>query len=148
VCEHVFVLTTRQQGDLGEASAALWFALKEASVAFPVGHSPDWDLVVEWRGGLHRVQVKTCTRRTPTGNWNVMLCTRGGNQSWSGTTKYFDPGRSDYLFVHVGDGRRWLIPTNVVEGRTAITLGGPKYAEYEVERGEPLPLRTPVDRAA
>jgi hypothetical protein len=26
----------------------------------------------------------------------------------------------------------------VVEGTTAIVLGGPKYAEYEVERGRPF----------
>ena len=29
-------------------------------------------------------------RLTPVGHWHVMLCTRGGNQSWSGTTKHFD----------------------------------------------------------
>jgi hypothetical protein len=26
----------------------------------------------------------------------------------------------------------------VLEGRTAITLGGPKYAEFEIDRGEPI----------
>ena len=77
-----------------------------------------------------------------------MLCTRGGNQSWSGTTKYFDAGRCDYLFVHTGDGRRWFMPSNVVEGRSGISLGGPKYAEYEIERGAPLPGQTEVVGAA
>ena len=77
-----------------------------------------------------------------------MLCTRGGNQSWSGTTKLFDACRCDYLFVHTGDGRRWFIPSSVVEARTAITLGGPQYADYEIERGAPLLGRTTVVDAA
>ena len=49
-----------------------------------------------------------------------------------------DPGRCDYLFVHVGDGRRWLIPTRELECRTALTLGGPKYSEFEIDAGQPL----------
>jgi hypothetical protein len=31
------------------------------------------------------------------------------------------------------DGRRWLIPATALEGRHAITLGGSKYAEFEIE---------------
>ena len=71
----------------------------------------------------------------------VAICTRGGNQSWSGLVKRMDPRRCDYLFAHVGDGRRWFIPSDRVEGTTAICLGGPKYAEFEVVRGQPLPGR-------
>jgi hypothetical protein len=67
-----------------------------------------------------------------------MICTRGGNQSWSGVSKLFSPTRCDFLFVLVGNGRRWFIPAPAVEGGSGITLGGPKYAEYEVEPGRPL----------
>ena len=41
---------------------------------------------------------------------SVTVCTRGGNQSWSGLVKRLDPTSCDYLFVLVGDGRRWFIP--------------------------------------
>jgi hypothetical protein len=41
--------------------------------------------------------------------------------------------------VLVGDGRRWLIPSTIVEGGSGVHLGGPKYAEYEIEPGQPLP---------
>ena len=71
-----------------------------------------------------------------------MLCTRGGNQSWNGETKRFDPRRCDFVFVHVGDGRRWFIPASRVEGETAIVLGGRKYAQFEIESGPPLPAET------
>ncbi len=38
----------------------------------------------------------------------------------------------------VGDGRRWFIPSEVVEARESVTLGGPKYSEFEIESGRPL----------
>jgi hypothetical protein len=132
---------TRNQGDLGELSAAEWFAFQGATVALPVGHSPDWDLAVELIGGLVRVQVKTSTCFHK-GRWSITLCTRGGNRSWGGVVKRFSSRRCDYLFAHVGDGRRWLIPSDKVEGGSAVLLGGPKYAHYEVDRGRPLPLAT------
>jgi hypothetical protein len=64
--------------------------------------------------------------------------------------KVLDPKRCDSLFVHVGDGRRWYIGAKVLGGCTHIVLGGPKYAEYEVEPGEPLQARPPPvpERAA
>ena len=75
-----------------------------------------------------------------------MLATRGGNQSWNGTVKRFDRTRYDWLFVLVADGRRWFIPSGVIEGTTGIYLGGPKYSEYEVESGRPFWATTDIAR--
>jgi len=129
----------RQQGDFGEMSAAYWLASKGAIVLIPLGHSPDYDLVAELDGRLVRIEVKTCTRRTPYGRWAVMLCTRGGNQSWSGLTKEFHASRCDYVFVHAGDGRRWFLPARAIRGKTSISLGGSLYSEFEIESGDPIP---------
>jgi len=145
--EHLFV-NRRHQGDIGEASAIQWLVSKGVAVAVPFGHSPDWDLVVESMGRFSSVQVKTSNHRTPIGNWSVAICTRGGNQSWNKIVKRFNASRCDYLFVHVGDGRRWFIPSDRVEGTTSIVLGGRKYSKYEIESGEPLPARTELDSAA
>jgi hypothetical protein len=127
----------REQGDLGELSAMEWLVSQGAKVAIPWGHSPDWDLIAELDGRLLRVQVKTCTCFRK--RWEVTLCTRGGNQSWSGLVKGLDASRCDYLFVHVGDGRRWFIPSHALGGTRGMRLGGPKYAEFEVCAGRPLP---------
>jgi PD-(D/E)XK endonuclease len=128
----------RRQGDLGELSAIDWLVSRGHPVWLPLGHSPDADLITEIDGSLLRVQVKTSTlfinRR-----FSVSVCTRGGNQSWSGLVKRFSKDRCDWLFVLVADGRRWFIPSDAVEGRTRVNLGGPKYAMYEVEPGRPLP---------
>jgi hypothetical protein len=131
-------MNPRQQGDLGEQSAVEWLWSQGYAVFVPFGHSPDVDLIALIQGDAARIQVKTCRRHIPTDRWDVMLCTRGGNQSWNGLSKQFSSDRCDYLFVLVGDGRRWFIPAAVVEGGSGIALGGPKYAAYEVEPGRPF----------
>ncbi|MEA2157454.1 MAG: hypothetical protein QOE11_3594 [Solirubrobacteraceae bacterium] len=83
------------------------------------------------------MQVKTSTV-SRNQRFEVAPATRGGNRSWNGIAKLFCATRCDYLFVHVGDGRRWFIPASVVEGGCAIILGGPKYAAFEVESDRPL----------
>jgi hypothetical protein len=132
------MLTPREQGDIGELSAMYWLASRGAHVAVPVGCSPHWDLMAELDGRVVRVQVKT-SRCYVRKRWDVTLCTRGGNQSWNGIVKRLDASRYDYLFVLVADGRRWFIPSNRVEGGSGLRLGGPKYAEFEVDRGDPIP---------
>ncbi len=128
----------RHQGDIGELSAMEWFASKGAQIFVPIGHSPDVDLIVQLDGRALRIEVKTSTRAIERRRWEVMIATRGGNRSWSGLVKHFDPKRCEFLFVHVGDGRRWLIPTGAIDAATGLTLGGSKYAEFEIEPGRPL----------
>ena len=130
----------RRQGDIGELSAINWLSKAGAVVSMPMFHSPDYDLIADFGERPLRIQVKTST------SWHrkrfiVALCTRGGNQSWDGVIKRLDSTRCDRLFAHVGDGRRWFIPACILGGGTAVVLGGPKYAEYEVEPEEPLPPR-------
>jgi PD-(D/E)XK endonuclease len=131
-------LKPREQGDIGELSAMKWLASMGAHIYVPVGHSPDVDVVAGIDGRLFRVEVKTSSHRNEIGRWQVHIATRGGNQSWTGLVKYFDPKRCDFLFVHVGNGRRWFIPTSELSCRAGLTLGGAKYSEFEIEPGRPL----------
>jgi hypothetical protein len=130
----------RRQGDLGEVSALEWLVAQGWDVYVPFGHSEDCDLVAFFDGRYQGVQVKTttCFERK---RWQVTLCTRGGNQSWNGVIKRFSAARCDWLFVLVGDGRRWFIPAASVDGGSGLVLGGPKYEAFEIESGRPLPKR-------
>ncbi len=98
--------------------------------------------MAEWDDKLIRVQVKTSTFRgtikSGEERWQIAIATSGGNRSWTGLTKKFDPTKVDYLFILVGDGRRWFIPAPFVEAARALALGGTKYSEFEVERGTPF----------
>jgi PD-(D/E)XK endonuclease len=130
---------------MGERAALRWLMGQGAHVSIPFGHSPHYDLVADLSGELLRVQVKTSVCRHKQ-RWAVTVCTRGGNQSWQGLVKRLDPTRLDYLFVLVADGRQWFIPAPRIEGATAIHVGGPKYSEFEVDRGDPIPdSLTPPD---
>ena len=115
-----------------------WLGSIGACVSKPLNHSPDYDLIAEIDGELLRVQVKTCRNLTPKGRYEVCLTTSGGNQSWNRVVKRFDATRYDWLFVLVGDGRRWFIPSDAIRGTRCICLGGPKYAELEVASGRPF----------
>ena len=134
-------LKPREQGDIGELSAMEWLASRGAHIYVPVGHSPDVDLIAEISGVVSRIEVKTSAQRRGT-KWAVHIATRGGNQSWSGLVKHFDRNRCEFLFVHVGDGRRWFIPTGALDCGSSLTLGGPKYSEFEIESGRPLAVRS------
>lgn len=119
-----------------------WLGSKGATVWVPSNHSPDVDLMAEWDDKLIKIQVKTSTFRglTKSGEerWQIAIATSGGNRSWTGLTKKFDPAKVDYLFVLAGDGRRWFIPAAFVEAARALALGGTKYSEFEVEGGTPF----------
>jgi hypothetical protein len=132
----------RVQGDIGELSAMEWLGSRGATVWTPSNHSPHVDLMAEWDDSLIRVQVKTSTLRgtikSGEERWQLAIATSGGNRSWTGLTKKFDRAKVDYLFVLVGDGRRWFIPAPLVEAARALALGGVKYSEFEVERGTPF----------
>ena len=139
----------RRQGDLGELSAMEWLASRGAHIFLPVGHSPDVDLIAELGDRrLLRVEVKTWRAARKGDRWQVLLSTRGGNQSWSGLVKYFEWERCDYLLVHrIGDGRRWFIPTcepGAVD--LAFVLGGPKLSPSSRSNEDALCRRTDLHR--
>ncbi len=138
-------LKPREQGDLGELSAMEWLASRGAHIYLPVGHSPDVDLIADFGDRIFRVEVKTSTHERGEGRWGVTISTRGGNQSWSGLVKYFDPRRCEFLFVLVADGRRWFIPTGALDCKSTLTLGGPKYSECEIEPGRSLEVASRID---
>ncbi len=138
----------RRQGDIGEAAAIQWLTEVGAIVSFPLFHSPDYDLVAEIGCRLHRVQVKTSTRLVRESVFGVQIATNGGNQSWSGQVKRFDPARCDYLFVLVADGRKWFLPAAEITTSTSITLGAKRYSEYEVGSGRAVRSPTRIDAPA
>jgi PD-(D/E)XK endonuclease len=134
--------TPRRQGDLGEMSAISWLTGAGASVSLPLFSHPDYDVIADRGDRIERVQVKTSGQLNGD-RFVVSLFTRGGNRSWNRIVKRMSDARCDVVFVHVADGRRWYIPVGHIKGTTAIVVGGPKYAEFEVDRGAPLPTRDP-----
>jgi hypothetical protein len=121
----------REQGLLGLTDAIAWFGAHGYAISLPLIDSQPYDLVVDGRDGLQRVQVKTTTQRSQRGTFIVQLCTRGGNQSFH-TTKYFDPDLVELLYVRTDAGERYLIPTYAITARTSLTIGE-RHAPFRVE---------------
>jgi hypothetical protein len=122
----------REQGLIGLTDAIHWFGSRGWSVSLPLIDSQAYDLVVDDGGSLHRVQVKTTTRRSSAGGFLVQVCTRGGNRSFS-TTKSFDPTSCDLLYVLTDDRDRYLIPSSEVRARHTVTLGQ-RFAPFLLSR--------------
>jgi hypothetical protein len=112
----------REQGLLGLTDAIGWFGRQGWAVSLPLIDSQPYDLVVDDGATLHRVQVKTTTRRARSGSFMVQVCTRGGNRSFQ-TTKSFDPTSCDLLYVLTDTRDRYLIPAAEVRARHTLTLG-------------------------
>lgn len=130
----------RWQGEIGLTDAIGFFGRREMVVSIPLADNQGYDLVVEWRRQLLKVQVKTTTRRSPRGRFDVMLATAGGNQSFH-TVKLFDPDAIDLVYVLTDAGDRYVIPANQIEARRGITLG----AKWEPFRVDPEALRLRVE---
>jgi Holliday junction resolvase-like predicted endonuclease len=133
-------ISPRRQGDLGELSAMEWLGSQGYAVFYPIGRSPDCDLIVDDGCVLRRVQVKTTFQLWFPPRVQSITSQRRLRQR---VIKHFSASRCDSLFVAVADGRRWFIPAGAVDGGSGIVVGGPKYADFEVEPGRPLVSERP-----
>jgi len=125
---------TRKQGDVGLGAAIGYFSMKGYTVSIPLTDNQEYDLIVDIDGNPNKVQVKTSRLESRNAKgYDVQLRTLGGNRSWSGVSKKFDPNRVDYLFVLTNDGRMYFIPSSSVKGTSSIVVGNQMYTEFEVK---------------
>jgi len=120
-------------GNVGLGYAIAWYASKGHSVSIPLTDTQDYDIIVEINGSLQKIQVKT-TRNKPKKSkyYSCNLRVFGGNQSWSGVSKYFDTSKIDRLFIAVENGDLYDIPSYVIIAKCSISLGE-KYNQYKVD---------------
>ena len=114
---------SKTQGNIGLATAILWFEQNGYSTYIPLTDSQEDDLVVRINGKLCGVQVKTTYHQKPSGSYAVNLVVSGGNRSGTGKIKYFDPTMVDYLFVVTDANDKYLIPATHVLAKKALVLG-------------------------
>lgn len=123
------------QGIVGELTAKLMLTHLGYDCATPEGIHIPYDLLAVKDGAVFKIQVKT-TNRIVGGTENrpryeVYIATSGGNTR-SNTVRGFDPSLSDFLFVMVGSGDCWLIPTSKIQSKTQLYVGSEMYQEFQV----------------
>jgi hypothetical protein len=114
-------LTLKDQGNLGEATAILYYAQRGFSVSKPLFENCPYDLIVD-DGALKRVQVKTCRYKDKNGRYQVNLKVFGGNRSGTGKIKKLDASEVDVIFVLVEDGRTFEIDAKSVDGQGSVNI--------------------------
>lgn len=113
---------SKEQGNVGVGQAIAYFTSKQFIVSIPLNDSQEYDLIVDDKESLKKVQVKTTRHKTKYGVFQVLLKTCGGNQSFH-TTKHFDPNKCDYLFVVTSDGDQYCIPCSSFKAKSTLALG-------------------------
>ena len=123
-------MNTKQKGDLAVAQCISQISLMGHEVLLPLGDRKPYDLVVDIRGQLNKVQVKYAG----IGYKNkcvVQLRLIGGNKTRITTKKYKD-GDFDLLFVYTERGDKYFIPWEKLDAWSSIEIESKKYQEYKV----------------
>lgn len=122
--------TTKDQGNIGVASAISYFSRLCYTVSIPLNDSQDYDLIVDIDNVLHKVQVKTTKHKSPSDCYVASLKSSGGtNGSIYGRVC---ESNCTLLYILCNNGDTYLIPYNAYKDNTnSITLGE-KYFEYLV----------------
>lgn len=123
-----------KQGDIGMGLCIAYFTSRLFTVSLPLTDSQEYDLIVD-DGTLKRVSIKTTTRLKSSGGFEVDLRTQGGNFTQKSKIKYFDNTSCDLIFVACSDGRIFIIPSEKINSKSTITVGGKFFNEFECRIG-------------
>jgi hypothetical protein len=122
--------TTKDQGNIGLASAIAYFSKQCYTISVPLNDSQDYDLVVDMDNVLHKVQVKTTKYKEPSGNYCVTLKSSGGTTG--GIYGRVGESSCTLLFILCGNGDTYIVPRDAYKDlRSSMTLGD-KYFDYLV----------------
>ena len=121
------------QGNMGLGKAIEYFTSIQCPIAIPLNDTQPYDLVVDYKGKLSKIQVKTTRYLSPKNNkiYVVSLRNCGGNKTGKARIVQFDNTTCDYLFVYSGDEQTYLIPTDKISAKTTLNLGK-EYQKYLV----------------
>lgn len=115
-------ITTTDQGNIAEACAIALFTRTGYRVSKPLFVNCPYDLIIDDGNRLSRVQVKSTQQRDKLDRHYVVNIKTSGCNARSHTTKAFNNGDVDILYVLADDYTQWVIPTTKIEAKYAITL--------------------------
>lgn len=123
---------TTERGSVGETRAIYEFVSLGWVVSKPVNDKAKYDLIVDDHHTLRKVQVKTSTKKTRSGGFEVRMETSYANRNIS-VRKTRNETDYDVLFVLVETGDAWLIPVEQLNGaQSCIVVGCKKWDEYKL----------------
>ena len=132
-------MNSKQKGDICLSQAIAYYVYTGCEVLLPLGDRRPYDLVIETPDSkLSKVQCKYTSSKNRYGRYIVDLRVTGGNQSFT-TSKFYENGDFDILFVCTDKMCLYSIPSLAIESNAGIVLG---------EKYETFKHRTPDDPIA
>ncbi len=112
-------MNTKDIAAIGIGKAIEYYMSQGYSVFIPVSDKERYDLLVDTRVEILRVEVKTTASKIG----EVMLRTHGGNQSWGGEVKRINSSDCDRVFcVSLEFNVQKEFTSKELEGRSTIRI--------------------------
>lgn len=121
--------TSRHQNFRALAAAINYFSSINYNCFLPMQDLSRFNLAIESDGRLFRINVISTSYKTKFGVYRVSLKTFGGHGSGE-RVRLFDSTHQDFVFIHTSNDQKFLIPSEEVSPKHALSLGA--YAKYEI----------------
>ncbi|MDO8686899.1 MAG: group I intron-associated PD-(D/E)XK endonuclease [Candidatus Berkelbacteria bacterium] len=123
-------MNTKRKGGLAVGAAIAHFIGQGMSVLIPISDCDKYDLAVDQKGIIKRVQCKYSDDREKSGAFIIDLRTFGGYRKKTYHTKYLKDD-FDLLFIYCSNGNKYLIPAGKVLGKSQLAIGVKSWNEYK-----------------
>ena len=122
-------VTNKEKGNSGLGIAIAYFTSHGYIVSVPLNDTQDYDLIVDTKEMLLKVQVKATSCKTKYGIYQVSLKSCGGTKGK--TYKTLINTNVHLLFVVTDDLTTYLIPVNFIQNKSTLNLCK-KYEKYKI----------------
>ena len=121
--------TNKEKGNTSLGIAIAYYASNGFTVSIPLNDTQDYDLIIEKDNIIKRVQVKSTSCISKSGNYQVALKSCGGTK---GTTyKRVIETNVEELFILTEKLDMYIIPIKELKNKSTISICD-KYREYKV----------------
>ena len=123
-------VNSKRKGSLAVGEAVAYFIKDGITVLVPISDCDKYDLAIDEKGIIKRVQCKYSSDREKSGAFIIDLRTFGGYREKTYHTKYLKDA-FDYLFIYCSNGDKYLIPSEKVLGKSQLAVGIKSWNEFK-----------------
>ena len=112
--------TNKEKGNSGLGIAIAYYSCNGYTVSIPLNDTQDYDLIVDKKNNLKKVQVKSTSCKTKYGNYQVALKSCGGTKGR--TYKTVVDTKIDEIFIVTENLNIYIIPINEICNKSTLNL--------------------------
>ena len=121
--------TNKEKGNAGLGIAIAYYSSNGYTVSIPLNDTQDYDLIVDKDNNLKRVQVKSTSCITKSGNYQVALKSCGGTNG--NTYKRVIDTCIEEVFILTEKLDMYIIPIKELKNRSTLSICD-KYRKFKV----------------